>query len=93
VGFRPSSAAIDWTIFEFWCGRGGLEPPCPCERSHLKAVRLPISPLPLVVNYSFDETSSNTYLKLMPLQIANDPVGGRRFGIALIWAVSVRRLD
>jgi NAD(P)-dependent dehydrogenase (short-subunit alcohol dehydrogenase family) len=25
---------------------GGLEPPCPCERSHLKAVRLPISPLP-----------------------------------------------
>ena len=30
--------------------KGGLEPPCPCGRSHLKAVRLPISPLPLVVN-------------------------------------------
>ena len=26
--------------------KGGLEPPRPFERSHLKAVRLPISPLP-----------------------------------------------
>ena len=33
--------------------KGGLEPPCPCGRSHLKAVRLPISPLPLVNNASF----------------------------------------
>jgi hypothetical protein len=29
--------------------KGGLEPPRPYGRSHLKAVRLPISPLPLVV--------------------------------------------
>jgi hypothetical protein len=27
--------------------KGGLEPPRPYGRSHLKAVRLPISPLPL----------------------------------------------
>jgi hypothetical protein len=44
---------------------GGLEPPCPCGHSHLKAVRLPISPLPLVVNYSLEATSSNSYLKLI----------------------------
>lgn len=43
--------------------KGGLEPPCPCGRSHLKAVRLPISPLPLFVNYSLEPTSSNSYLK------------------------------
>jgi hypothetical protein len=45
--------------------KGGLEPPCPCGRSHLKAVRLPISPLPLVVKYSLEPTSSNSYLKLI----------------------------
>ena len=44
--------------------KGGLEPPCPCGRSHLKAVRLPISPLPLVVNYGLEPTSSNSYLNL-----------------------------
>ena len=45
--------------------KGGLEPPCPCGRSHLKAVRLPISPLPL--GLAFDTTSSNPYLKLVRL--------------------------
>lgn len=33
--------------------KGGLEPPRPCGRSHLKAVRLPISPLPLGTTYFF----------------------------------------
>jgi hypothetical protein len=46
--------------------KGGLEPPCPCERSHLKAVRLPISPLPLV-SPDLEKTNSNTYLKLVRL--------------------------
>jgi hypothetical protein len=47
--------------------KGGLEPPCPYGRSHLKAVRLPISPLPLAVNYSLEPTSSNSCLKLVCL--------------------------
>jgi hypothetical protein len=49
--------------------KGGLEPPCPCERSHLKAVRLPISPLPLVTEYYVEKTSSNTYFKLVRVPI------------------------
>ena len=48
--------------------KGGLEPPCPCGRSHLKAVRLPISPLPLLAEYYVDKTSSNPYLKLMAVR-------------------------
>jgi hypothetical protein len=41
--------------------KGGFEPPRPCGRSHLKAVRLPISPLPLLNKLwrtSFSSTSS-----------------------------------
>jgi hypothetical protein len=37
-------------VLEELVRKGGLEPPCPCGRSHLKAVRLPISPLPLLNN-------------------------------------------
>ena len=33
--------------------KGGLEAPCPCGRSHLKAVRLPIPPPPRGETYFF----------------------------------------
>ena len=42
--------------------KGGFEPPRPCGRSHLKAVRLPISPLPLLNRLwrtSFSSTSNH----------------------------------
>jgi hypothetical protein len=57
----------------FLVRKGGLEPPCPCERSHLKAVRLPISPLPLVAEYHVAKTSSNVYLKAVRLPISPVP--------------------
>ena len=44
--------------------KGGLDPPRPYRRSHLKAVRLPISPLPRV-STSLALTSVNSYLTLL----------------------------
>jgi hypothetical protein len=67
----PRRESLHWRISTFRLGQSlelvrmrGLEPPRGCPRSHLKAVRLPISPHPRDLT-TFEPISLNCHLKIL----------------------------